>query len=52
MSDVFIPDCTQCTDKKSCCNPGCVERLTRKKQAERDIDKRIAELKKLDYIEG
>ena len=45
MSDIYIPDCTQCKDKKGCCNSGCVERLTKKKQAERDIDKRIAELK-------
>lgn len=46
MSDIYIPDCSQCKDKKGCCNPSCVERLTKKKQAERDIDKRIAELKK------
>ena len=44
MSDIYIPDCTQCKDKKGCCNSGCVERLTKKKQAERDVDKRIGEL--------
>lgn len=46
MSEIYIPDCTQCVDKKSCCNPECIAKLTKKKQAERDIDKRIAELKK------
>lgn len=46
MSDIYIPDCTECKNKQPCCNPDCIERLTKKKQAERNIDKRIEELKK------
>lgn len=46
MSDIYIPDCSQCKNKQSCCNPDCVERLSKKKQAERNAYKRIAELKK------
>lgn len=44
MSDIYIPDCTECKNKQPCCNPGCVERLTKKKQAEQDRDKRLAEI--------
>lgn len=44
MSDIYIPDCTECKNKQPCCSSDCIERLTKKKQAERDIDKQLAEL--------
>lgn len=53
MSDIYIPDCTECKNKQPCCNPDCIERLTKKKQAERDRDKRLAELiKEIEREDG
>ena len=40
MSDIYIPDCTQCTDKKGCCSSKCVDKNTKEREKqERQFDR-------------
>ncbi len=34
MSDVYLPDCSKCKNKKSCCSQRCIDSLSKKHEKE------------------